>query len=275
MTLLQSIILGIVQGLTEFLPVSSSAHLVLVPYLLNWNIPEEQAFVFDVLVQVATLAAVIAYFWTDLIGIGRAWLAGLRQRKPFDDPNSRLGWLILLATLPAGVLGVAIKDLIEQAFASPVATACFLLVTAGLLVVAERAGKRTRPLAALTWLDALWIGFGQAVAVFPGISRSGATISTGMLRDLERPASARFAFLISIPIMLAAGLYAGLDLLQIPDFTSLLPVFIPGFIAAAVVGYLSIRWLLGYLVRGTLYGFVVYCIALALLVLGVTIVRFG
>ena len=273
MTLLQSIILGIIQGLTEFLPISSSAHLVLVPYLLNWDIPAEEAFVFNVLVQVATLVAVIAYFWQDLITILRAWLVGLRQRKPFEDPSARLGWFLLLATLPAGVIGLAIKDLVELAFASPVAVAFFLLVTAALLVIAERAGKRSRPLAALKWVDALWIGFGQAIAIFPGISRSGATISAGMLRDLERPAAARFAFLMSIPIMLAAGLYAGLDLVQMPNFTALLPVFIPGFIAAAVVGYLSIRWLLGFLVQRSLYGFAIYCVSLALLVLATGAMR--
>src|SRR5512139_3343105 len=110
MTLLQSIILGIIQGLTEFLPVSSSAHLVLVPYLLSWDIPADEAFIFNVLVQVATLVAVIVYFWQDLITILRAWLTGLRQRKPFEDPSACLGWYILLATLPAGFIGLAIKD---------------------------------------------------------------------------------------------------------------------------------------------------------------------
>lgn len=273
MTLLQAIILGIIQGLTEFLPISSSAHLVLVPYLLKWNIPEDQAFIFNVLVQVATLVAVIAFFWKDLVAILRAWLDGILQRKPFESQPARLGWYILLATLPAGVIGLAIKDLVEQAFASHVATAGFLLVTGALLVVAERAGKRKRPLESLNWADALWIGFGQAIAIFPGISRSGATIAAGMTRHLERPAAARFAFLISIPIMLAAGTLAGLELLQMDDLAQLLPVFIPGFIAAAVVGYLSIRWLLSFLARRSLYGFAIYCVLLALLVLGVDLLR--
>lgn len=273
MTLLQSILLGIVQGLTEFLPISSSAHLVLVPYVLNWDIPEEQAFIFDVLVQVATLIAVIAYFWKDLIAILRAWLGGLLQRKPFESRESRMGWYILLATLPAGIIGLALKDLVERAFASPVAVAFFLLLTAGLLVISERAGKRSRSIEALNWKDALWVGFGQALAIFPGISRSGATISAGMTHDLERPAAARFAFLISIPIMLAAGLVAGMDLMQMDGFADLLPVFIPGFIAAAVVGYLSIRWLLGYLVQRSLYGFAIYCVALAVLTLVVGFIR--
>jgi undecaprenyl-diphosphatase len=273
MTLLQSIILGIVQGLTEFLPVSSSAHLVLVPYLLNWNIPEEEAFIFNVLVQVATLIAVIAFFWQDLVAILRGWLEGLLQRKPFEGQLARQGWFILLATLPAGIIGLALKDQVELAFASPTLTAFFLLVTAALLVIAERAGKRTRTEEALNWKDALWIGFGQALAIFPGISRSGATISAGMTRDLQRPAAARFGFLLSIPIMLAAGLLAGLDLVQMDGFAELLPVFIPGFIAAAVTGYLSIRWLLGYLVRRSLYGFVIYCVLLALLVIVVSAIR--
>ena len=125
----------------------------------------------------------------------------------------------------------------------------------------------------MNWLDAVWVGFGQALAIFPGVSRSGATISAGMTRNLQRPAAARFAFLISIPIMLAAGLVAGLDLLQIPNLASLLPVFIPGFIAAAVTGYLAIRWLLGFLVRHTLYGFAIYCVVMALIVIGVSLIR--
>jgi undecaprenyl-diphosphatase len=273
MTLLQSIILGIVQGLTEFLPISSSAHLVLVPYLLNWNIPEEEAFIFDVLVQVATLIAVIAFFWKDLVAILQAWFQGLLRRKPFEGLLARQGWFILLATLPAGVIGLALKDLVEQAFASPTITALFLLFTPALLLIAERAGRRSRSMEALNWIDALWIGLGQALAILPGISRSGATISAGMTRDLERPTAARFAFLISIPIMLAAGLLAGLDLVQMDDFTQVLPVFIPGFIAAAVTGYLSIRWLLGYLVRHSLYGFAIYCLAIALLTLGISVIR--
>ncbi|OGO38908.1 MAG: undecaprenyl-diphosphatase UppP [Chloroflexi bacterium RBG_16_57_11] len=273
MTLFQSIILGIVQGLTEFLPISSSAHLVIVPYILNWDIPKEQAFIFNVLVQVATLVAVIAYFRMDLIAILRAWLNAIIKRQPFATSDSRLGWYILVATVPAGIIGLLLKELVEQAFASPVATAGLLLLTPALLVIAEQVGKRNRSLEAMNWFDALWVGFGQALAIFPGVSRSGATIAAGMTRNLERPAAARFAFLISIPIMLAAGLLAGLDLLQMPNFASLLPVFIPGIIAAALTGFLSIRWLLGYLVRHSLYGFAIYCVVLALIVFGVSAVR--
>ncbi len=267
MTIFQSILLGIIQGITEFLPVSSSAHLVLTPYLLNWNIPEQDAFLFDVLVQVATLAAVIAYYWRDLTAIVVAVVRGLIQRKPFASVEARLGWLIVLGIIPAGVIGLALKDQVEAAFHSPTATALFLLVTAAFLLVAERLGRRGGNLEALTWKDALWIGFFQAAAIFPGVSRSGATITGGMTRNLQRPAAARFSFLLMIPIMLAAGLLAAGDLLQAPNLGALLPVFLPGFLASAVTGYLAIRWLIGYLSSHSLKVFAFYCAALAALTL--------
>ena len=267
MTLIQSLLLGFIQGLTEFLPVSSSAHLVIIPYLLKWNILPTEAFIFDVLVQVASLIAVFAYFWRDILAILRAVLNGLLQRRPLADPQSRLGWFIILATIPAGITGLFFKDLIQNTFNSPKMTAIFLLGTAGLLFLAERIGKRIRSLAQITWKDALVIGLFQALAPLPGISRSGATITGGMLRDLERPAAARFSFLLSIPIMLAAGLLAILDLIKIPNLVSLLPIYIPGFLMAAVVGYLAIRWLIGFLGRRPLYIFSVYCLVVGLFVL--------
>lgn len=278
MTILQSIILGIIQGLTEFLPISSSGHLVIVPYLLGWDIPPADAFVFDVLVQVATLVAVFAFFWRDIVVIVQAVLKGIWDRQPFHDPMSRIGWLLILATLPAGVFGFFLEESVERAFSNPAATGAALLLTAGLLILAERAGERTRSLESLNWVDALWIGVFQALAVFPGVSRSGATITGGMTRDLERPASARFAFLMSIPVMLAAGLLAGLDLIALSrtpggDLNQLLRTFIPGFIAAAVVGYLSIRWLLGYLMRSSLYIFAYYCSVLGVIILVVSLAR--
>lgn len=270
MTIFQSIILGIIQGATEFLPISSSGHLVLVPFLFGWDIPPGEAFVFDVLVQVATLIAVFAYFRRDLLAIIRAFIAGIRQRDPFGSLEARLGWLILLATLPAGVLGFVFKDLVESAFNSPSVTAFFMLITAGMLIIAERLEKRALPLKQLNWKDALVIGFFQALAVFPGLSRSGSTITGGMARQLDRPEAARFSFLIAIPIMLAAGALATVDLLKIPDVLSLLPTFLPGFLASAVVGYISIRWLLGYLVHHRLYIFSIYLTVIALLTLAIT-----
>jgi undecaprenyl-diphosphatase len=271
MTLLQSILLGIVQGLTEFLPISSSAHLVLVPHLLGWEIPPQEAFIFDVLVQVASIVAVILFFRHELVKIARSMLMGIKQRKPFLDSDAKLGWLILLATIPAGVIGLAIKDLVEMSFASPRVTAFFLLVTAGILTLAEALSRRTRELQSINWKDALLIGLAQAAAIFPGISRSGSTIAGGMGRGFERPPAARFAFLMSIPIMLAAGLAASLDFADIPGYTSALPIFIPGFLASAVVSYLSIRWLLSYLARSSLYIFAAYCAGLGLLVLALSL----
>lgn len=271
MTVIQSIILGIVQGLTEFLPISSSGHLVILPYLLNWDIPPRDAFIFDVLVQVATMIAVIAYFWSDLLSIGRAMILGLKVKSPLESTEARLGWYILLASIPAGGFGLILKDTVERAFASLTATAAALLLTAGLLVLAERIGKRTRRLDNVTWKDALWIGFFQVLAIFPGVSRSGATISGGMIRNLDRPSAARFSFLMSVPIMLAAGMLAILDLMQVPNLVSLLPVYIPGFISAAVVGYLAIRWLIRYLGTHSLYIFAIYCTIVGLISLGLSL----
>ncbi|MCK4976502.1 MAG: hypothetical protein KAS36_06195, partial [Anaerolineales bacterium] len=144
MTIIQSILLGIIQGLTEFLPISSSGHLVIVPHLLGWEIPIREAFIFDVLVQVATLIAVFAYFWNDLVEISKAFLLGMKRKQPFDDPQSKLGWYIIVATIPAGILGLVLKDVVESAFSNPTITGIFMLVTAFLLLIAEFVGKRNR-----------------------------------------------------------------------------------------------------------------------------------
>ena len=267
MTYLQAIILGIVQGLTEFLPISSSAHLVFVPYLLGWQIPLGEAFVFNVLVQLGTLLAVILFFARDLWRIVREWFKGIFHRKPFDSVDARLGWYLILATIPAGLLGITIKNKVEEVFQSPFLTAVLLFGTAILLIIAEKVGKRSRGIESLNLKDALWIGLFQAISIFPGISRSGATISGGMTRDLNRPGAAGFGFLMSIPIMLAAGLVGALDLRKIDGVTSFLPVMLTGFITAAIVGYLSIRWLLAYVSRRSFWPFVVYCIVVATLVI--------
>jgi len=263
MTIWQSIILGFVQGLTEFLPVSSSGHLVIIPFLFGWRLPANEAFIFDVLVQVATLAGVFAYFWKDLQSIGSAWFQGILHQKPFASQNARLGWYLILATIPAGVIGLALEDHIANAFNSALAAAIFLFGTAGLLLIAELLGKRERDLTSMNWLDALLIGFSQVLAIFPGISRSGATITGGMSRGLDRSQAARFSFLLSAPIMLAAGALATFKLLQTPNLGQLLPTFLPGFFVAGVSGYLSISWLLKYLIQHRLYIFALYCAALA------------
>ncbi len=258
MTLLQSIILGIIQGLTEFLPISSSAHLVIAPYLLNWQIPVQDAFIFDVLVQLGTLLAVIIYFRTDLYTIIVAVFRGLVHRQPFSDPMARLGWFLVLATIPAVIAGFFFKDLVERAFSSPLAAGLLLLGTAALLVTAELVGKRTHQIESITWLDALLVGLFQVISLLPGISRSGSTISGGMIRSLDRPSAARFSFLLSVPVMIGAGALAIVDLFKIPDYTGQVPALVAGFISSAIVGYLAIRWLLSYLSKRSLYLFAAY-----------------
>ncbi len=273
MNILQAIILGIIQGLTEFLPVSSSAHLVIAPYLFGWHFDPPVAFLFNVLIQDGTLLAVIVYFWKDLWSILSALVRAIFAGKPFADPQARLGWYLILATIPAGVLGVLVKPMVEAAFNSVAATAGFLFVTAALLVAAELFGKRTRQLTSITWLDALVMGFFQAAALFPGVSRSGSTITGGMLRQLDRPAAARFSFLMSVPIMLAAGALEALDAIKSPVLSASLPLVGIGFLAAAVVGFFSIRWLLGYLQKRSFYGFAIYCVLLGAVTLAFTALR--
>jgi undecaprenyl-diphosphatase len=270
MTIFQSIILGIVQGITEFIPVSSSWHLVLTPFLFGWEIPQDQAWVFNVLIQIGTLVAVIIYFWSDLLFIAAAFLQGIRRKQPFSTPEYRMGWYLILATLPAVLIGMLLKDAVEGAFESPRATAYFLLLTSILLIFAEAAGKRQNKMNDITWKDALVIGFFQVLALFPGVSRSGSTITGGMLRSLDRPAAARFSFLMSVPVMLGAGIVATMDLLQIPDLQVFLPTLSAGFLTSVAVGYLSIHWLLRFLARRPLYIFSAYCAAAGLLLLALT-----
>lgn len=256
MDVLQAIVLGLVQAATEFIPVSSSGHLVLVPWLLGWDPP---GLVFDTIVHWGTLVAVLAYFWRDWWLLLGAWFRGL-FRWDWRDRRARLMWLLILGSLPAAILGFALEDFFEALFGEPTWVAFFLLVTAGLLAVAEWLGKGTRDLTELGWPDALVIGFGQAAAIAPGISRSGATIATGVLRGLQRAEAARFSFLLSTPVILGAGLFKLTDLFTTPGAPAQVPMLLAGFLAAAACGYLCIWFLLRYLERGSLYPFAFYCL---------------
>ncbi len=259
MTPFQAFVLGIVQGVTEFLPISSSGHLVLVPWLLNWQFDPVTAFIFDVLVQWGTTLAVILYFRRELLSMFTAALRGILQRRPFDEPDARLAWLILLGSLPAAVLGLLLKPVVEKTFDSPLAVSLFLLLTAAILFVSERLHRSDKPMEELNWADSLWIGLAQTLALFPGISRSGSTIAGGLLRSLKREDAARFSFLLSIPAMLGAGIIALLDLTAIPDPGSQLSLLFIGFTSSAFVGLASIHWLLSYLRRHPLNIFAIYC----------------
>jgi undecaprenyl-diphosphatase len=269
MDILQAIILGLLQGATEFIPVSSSGHLVLVPWLFGWDSP---GLVFDTVVHWGTLVAVLAYFWRDWLALIRAWVQGLRQWD-WRAPLARLAWMILLGSIPAAVIGFLLEDFFESLFGEPVWVSVFLLVTAGLLALSERLGERRKGVDDLRWCDALIIGFGQAAAIAPGISRSGATIATGLFRGLRRPDAARFSFLLATPIIFGAGLFKLLDLLTMSNPLAQVPALAAGFVTAAIVGYLCIWGLLRYLQRGNLYPFAIYCACLGLFCLVVAWLR--
>ena len=269
MDLIQAIVLGILQGVTEFVPVSSSGHLVLVPWLLNWSDP---GLVFDTVVHWGTLVAVLAYFWRDWWALIKAWVQGL-VRWDWTDRNARLMWLLILGTIPAMVIGLVLEDLFESLFSQPVWVSLFLFVTAGILIVSERLSARNRGVEKLSWVDALLIGLGQAAAIAPGISRSGSTMAMGLLRGLDRASAARFSFLLSTPIILGAGALQLLDLFSAPDPLAQAPVLALGFVMAAASGYACISGLLRYLQRGKLYPFAVYCAVFGAFCLIVSMVR--
>jgi undecaprenyl-diphosphatase len=257
MSIFQSFLLGILQGLTEFIPVSSTAHLLIGQTILG--IPANDAmFSYLVLVQLGTTLSLIVYFWQELWAVIKAFFA-----KPFSSPLNRLAWYIIIATIPALIFGYLLKSAVEGLFKTPLLEAGIrLLITAVVLGLAEWLGKRNRQLEKMTWLDALVVGIAQILAVFPGASRSGTTISAGMARGFDRPSSARFAFLMAVPVLLAAGGYQSLDLLKMQGLGSFLPILAVGFVTAAVVGWFAIRWLLSYLTKHSLYIFAGYCAVL-------------
>ncbi len=262
--LFQAFILGVVQGATEFLPVSSSGHLVLVPAVLDWNSP---SLIFDATVHLATMLAVVLVFWKDICDIIRAWFKQLAAGRPFATTESRLGWWIIIGTIPGVLAGLLLKDMFESLFSNPRAAGAFLLVTALLLVLAELLGKRSRSLDSMSWLDSLLIGIGQAVAIAPGISRSGATMTVGMLRGMTRESAARFSFMLALPIIFGAWLVQLLDIAAQGDLNAQIPALLVGFLTAGISGYLAIRWLLNYVKRHRLYPFAVYCVIIGTLAL--------
>lgn len=280
MTLLESILLGIIQGLTEFIPVSSTAHLLIGQQLLGIH-PDETAFSFIVIVQWGTLVSLFIFYWQDLLKIASATLQTLlvivknprSMRNLTPDtltPDALLGFYIILATIPALLIGYLLKDAVEALFQMPMLQAATRLFAAAILLsLAERFSRKNRQLDKMTWPDALVIGLFQVIAVFPGASRSGTTISGGMLRGFDRLAAARFAFLMSVPVMLAAGSYEMLDVLKMPDLGKFLPLLAVGFISAAVSGWFAVRWLIAFLSRGSLYVFSTYCAIVGMIVLAV------
>jgi len=270
MELLAAAILGIIQGLTEFLPVSSSAHLILVPWFLGWK-PEGLAF--DVALHVGTTISVLAYFWSDWIRLARELYRGFRERNLFGNPDRRLAWFLIVGTMPAMFAGLTLEEIVEDQLRSPLVTVFTLAALGVLLLVAEKRSRQNRAIEKYTWADALCIGFSQAIALIPGVSRSGITMTTALFRNSTRTSAARFSFLLSTPIILGAGLLSGLrlvDAVQNPGNSVEAvnwSVFGVGLFFAAVAGFLCIRYFLQYLKTRSFMPFVIYRWLLAALVL--------
>jgi len=268
MSILQAILLGLIQGAAEFLPVSSSGHLVIVPWLLGWDSP---TLTFDTVVHLGTLIAVIVYFRQDIISLLRAWWDSVRARK-IETAQARLAWLLIAASVPGALLGYLLDDWFEQMFSAPAIAAALLLVTGVLLVTSERLGKRERSLDAMKWPDALWIGLAQALAIAPGLSRSGATISAGLFRGFERDEAARFSFLLGIPIIAGSAAFQLLKTASEISSGEALQLVL-GFMAALISGYMFIHFLLNYVRTHSLRPFAYYCWAFGALALIVSLFR--
>lgn len=258
MDILQAIILGIVQGLTEFAPVSSSAHLVLVPWALGWKDP---GLAFDTVLHLGTLVAVLGVFWRDILSLASAWLRSFTSAGR-QEPQARMAWAILVGTAPAATIGYLLESIFEQMFSLPILVGTFLLITATTLVASERLGTRATPRPHIGIGGGLLVGIAQACAIAPGISRSGATMAAGRALGLSREDSARFSFLLSVPIILGAGLSQVKELTQSEAVDFALTPFALGFLAAAVSGYLCIRLLLSFLRRRSFHAFSAYCLIL-------------
>jgi undecaprenyl-diphosphatase len=267
-TVIQALVMGIVQGLTEFLPVSSSGHLIIVPYLLGWNDPFIDSLVFSVMLHMGTLLALLIYFRADWLRLIPAWFASIRDRSLAADPDRRLAWLLLAATVPAVIAGLLLNDLAETKFRSPNLVAITLVIGAAILWLAERLATRSKSIADLGLVGAVGIGVAQAIALVPGISRSGISISAGLYFGLTRESAARFSFLMATPITAGAGLFevrkivtgeAGVDVSMGP--------LVVGMVAALIAGLIAIAGLLRFLRTNSTTVFVVYRLILAAVVL--------
>lgn len=270
MTPFQAAILGVVQGLTEFLPVSSSGHLILVPYFLDWPL---QSLSFDIATHTGTLLAIIAYFHRDL----RDLLVGFFTGKPVSmDPDFAprpMAWSIALGTIPAGLVGLFCQDWIEEHLRTPYVVAATTLVYGILLYIADRIGRKERLIGQLGLADALVIGCAQALALVPGTSRSGVTITAALLLGFTRPAAARFTFLLIVPISVLVAAKDAKDLVEAGVGAAELAPMAVGLVTSAVVGYAVIAWLLSWLRSRSLNVFVVYRIALAAVILAAAAFR--
>ena len=269
----QAVVMGVVQGLTEFLPISSSGHLIIVPYLFGWDDPFLSSLAFSVMLHAGTLAALLVYFREDWLRLVPAGFAALRDRSFEGDPYRRLAWLIAVATIPAIIAGLLFNDILEETVRQAGLVAVMLLIGAAILWLADRWGPRLRQLDDLTFRGSLGIGLAQALALIPGVSRSGISISAALFAGLDREGAARFSFLMATPVTALAVVYEGFKLVR-GDVSGVEVVpMVAGVVAAFVAGILAIAVLLRY-VRTHSYGiFVAYRIVLAAIVIVVFLVR--
>lgn len=269
MTFLQAVVLGIVQGLTEFLPISSTAHLRIVPALFGWHFyggtTNDPGAAFTAVVQLGTTAALVLYFWRELLQVTVAWFRGLRDRSVRSSLEYKLGWYLILATIPVSVFGLIFSDQIETGARNLWVIAVTLIALAVVLFAAERTSRKDRDEEQINTTDAVVVGTAQALALVPGASRSGTTIAAGLFRGMTREAAARFSFLLSIPAVVLSGVYEAVD----PGKSKTPGVGLTGIavVFAFLVGFASIAWLLRYLGRHTTYVFIMYRILLGALLI--------
>jgi undecaprenyl-diphosphatase len=265
MTIFDSIILGIVEGLTEFLPVSSTGHLTITEKLLGLPIDDPAVTAYTAVIQMGAIAAVLVYFASDIRNIAVAWLRGLVSSSERTSSDYRLGWYVIAGSLPIGLVGFAAKDIISGPLRSLWWVAGALIAWSVVMVIAERRGAQNRDIEQLTLRDALVIGFAQCIALVPGVSRSGATISVGLLTGLDRVTATRLSFFLSIPALTAAGLYELKDVLG--SEIGLAPTLV-GTAVSFVVAYAAVAWLLKFVAHHSIVAFVPYRVALGAVLLG-------
>ncbi len=271
---LQALLIGIVQGLTEFLPISSSAHLIVVPEMLGWKDPFLNSASFDVMLHAGTLVALLVYFWRDLVALLAAWLESIRDRRIGDDQDRRLAWLIVVTMIPGALLGVALESFFDTFFREHIIlVAVFLALGTGILWLAEQLSLLRRGLDNVNLSDAIVIGVAQAFALFPGFSRSGMTIAAGLYTGLTREAAARFSFLMGTPIIAGAAAWKARELLHAGLPSADIVALGAGMIGAAIAGLLAIAFLLAYLRRNTTAPFIAERLVLAGLVVVFVLAR--
>ncbi|KAB1660187.1 undecaprenyl-diphosphate phosphatase [Pseudoclavibacter chungangensis] len=262
----EAIILGLVQGLTEFLPISSSAHIRIVG---EWIGVDDPGATFTAIIQIGTEAAVLVYFWKDITRIISRWFASLTKKVPRDDPDARMGWLIIIGSVPIVLLGYFLQSLIRDQFRSLWIVAISLIVFGVILGLADIFGRNAKNLENLSWRDGIVYGFAQALALIPGVSRSGGTITAGRIMGYDRPSAARYSFLLAIPAVFGSGLYELASALT-DDASTMTVGWIPTIIATIIAfgsGLAVIAYLMRYIEKGSFMPFVLYRIALGTLII--------